>query len=153
MPISYGGQKEMAIITDLDGTWADTRHLRHLAGGPDFDAFNDKAVDAQPILWVDDAIHQWYAMGAKVIIITARSEKYRTSTTIWANRYHSHISEIHMRPVGDLREDAEVKYEILHRYILPKYDIYRAYEDHPEVVKMMEKEGLPVTMVGGWEKI
>jgi phosphoglycolate phosphatase-like HAD superfamily hydrolase len=53
--------------------------------------------------------------------------------------------------VHDGRPDVEVKREILAQ-VRQRYDVVRAWDDNPHVVALWESEGVPVTLVPGWDE-
>jgi hypothetical protein len=54
-----------------------------------------------------------------------------------------------MRSDGDYRPDYIVKKEIVDRLLI-RYDIVKAYDDNPNVVKLWSEYGIPCIVVPGW---
>lgn len=147
-----------AIIFDMDGTLVDVSSVRHhVQGGPqnnykkDFDAFHRDAVNCPPIKWVKNMAWDYHLKGYSVIQVTARSERYRSSTSWWIADNNVPSDALYMRPDGDYRPDYEVKKEILDRLLL-RYDIIAAYDDNPNIVRLWSEYGILCHVVPGWEE-
>lgn len=148
--------RPQAIVFDIDGTLVDVSSVRHhVLGGPennyrkDFDAFHREAVNCPPIKWVKNMAWDKYMMGYKILLVTARNEKYRPPTSWWIadNNVPSH--GLWMRADRDMRPDYEIKKEILDRLLL-RFDIREAYDDNPNIVRLWSEYGIPCTVVPGW---
>jgi phosphoglycolate phosphatase-like HAD superfamily hydrolase len=153
--------KPEAIIFDMDGTLVDTSSIRHLIPkltGPedtykssDFDAFHAEA-DKCPALWdnVDSAVN-WYGTGRDIIIVTARSEKYRARTESWLHaHYVPYDGLLFMRHEGDMRSDYLVKKDIL-KALQETWEIVYAVDDNPSIIELWRENGIRTHMVPGWE--
>lgn len=145
--------KPTAIIFDCDGTLCDVSSIRHLVEiglkTKNFDDFHRSSVDCPPIGWVADAARFAAEDGIKVLVVTARQEKYRALTSFWLAMHKIPSDELMMRPTGDGRPDHEVKEEILAR-LSTRYDIVKAYDDRPDVVRLWGEYGIPTVVVPGW---
>ncbi len=140
----------------MDGTLVDVSSLRHLVeGGPknnykkNFDAFHLGAVNCPPIEWVRVAAQDAKGMGYRVIQVTARQEKYRPSTSWWIADNFVPSDALYMRANDDYRPDYIVKRDILDR-LLKSYDIVKAYDDNPNVVRLWSEYNIPCVVVPGW---
>jgi phosphoglycolate phosphatase-like HAD superfamily hydrolase len=145
--------KPKAVIFDMDGTLVDVSGIRHhifTPGQKNFDAFHNDAVNCPPHEWVKWQAESYDSDGYHIIQVTARSEKYRPSTSWWLaeNQVPSHA--LYMRPDKDYRPDTEVKREIIDR-ILKRYTIVHAFDDNPAIVKLWGEYAIPCTVVPGWE--
>ncbi len=145
-----------AIVFDMDGTLVDVSSIRHhVIGGPengyrkDFDAFHNDAVNCPAIPWVLNAAVDARGMGYRVLQVTARSERYRPSTSWWIAEHFCPSDGLFMRPDRDYRPDYEVKRDILDRLLL-RYDIIQAYDDNPNVVRLWSEYDIPCVVVPGW---
>lgn len=152
--------RQRAVLVDMDGTLVDVSSIRHhvtkalRADGSyatvDFDAFHSRSVDCPPIPVTVDHVHRWHLSGHAILIVTARSEKYRPHTSWWlADNYIPHV-DLHMRDSWDSRPDYEVKKDILST-LRRKWDIVHAIDDNPSVITLWREEGIPVTVIPGWE--
>lgn len=155
--------KRLAVIYDVDGTLVDVSSVRHhvLAGlQPDgtykksknFDAFHEDAVSCPPHAWVVRTMQVWRDMGYEILIVTARSEKYRRQLDWWlAENGVACDAPPFMRTEGDYRKDYLVKGEILDR-ILKRWDVRHAYDDNPAILALWEERGIEYTEVPGWQE-
>jgi Predicted kinase len=87
-----------------------------------------------------------------VIGLSGRDEKFRTVTQDWWLDNGMEFDDFFMRPVGDTRMDAIVKYELFKEYVEPKYSVLGAFDDRPQVIRMWETIGVPVFNVGTGEE-
>lgn len=152
--------KRKAVIVDVDGTLADVSSIRHYvrkAQNPDgtwkrknFDAFHQESVNCPPILETLAHVHFWCASGHDILIVTARSERYRKQTSFWLADKAVPSDALFMRTDGDYRQDYIVKREILER-IRQRWDVVHAIDDNPSVIALWEEEGIATTMIPGWE--
>lgn len=142
----------------MDGTLVDVSSIRHLVkGGPennyrkDFDAFHRESVNCPPIDWVVESAHEAARMGFRVLQVTARQRKYIGPTSWWIAEQNVPSDGLYMRATGDFRPDYVVKREILDR-LLKRYDIVKAFDDNPAVIRLWAEYGIPCVVVPGWEE-
>lgn len=150
--------KPNAIIFDCDGTLVNVSSIRHhliptdprFTGKKNFDAFHSESVNCPPHSWVRSSflLHEYNDI--KCIVVTARQEKYRPHTSWWLSEQGLHPTEQHHRPNGDFRKDVEIKREILED-LRKRYTIVQAFDDNPAIVELWRSEGIPTTVVPGWE--
>jgi phosphoglycolate phosphatase-like HAD superfamily hydrolase len=139
-----------AVIFDMDGTLCDVRSIRHLIDGPgSFHAFHKASVNCPPHTHVVEAAHREQDAGRAVLIVTARAARYRNLTAMWLALHGVPSDAMWMRRDGDYRPDYEVKQDILRR-IRQLYRPVAAWDDNPNVIRLWEAEGIPVTVVPGW---
>lgn len=140
-----------AVIFDMDGTLCDVRGIRHLLDGPGrFHAFHTASVDCPPNQWVVDAARTHHAAGRAVLIVTARAARYRHHTAWWLALHGVPSDAMWMRGHNDYRPDYEVKRDIL-ASIRRRYRPVMAYDDNPAVLQLWREEGIPITVVPGWD--
>lgn len=136
-----------AVIFDLDCTLADTEHLMHLVESGDYDEYHRRAFDARTIPWAVECFRTWVSTNYfRGLVVTARSEKYRSQTLHWLREHNVRFSELLMRPLTDERPDDEVKWELLES-LGDQYRFYRAYDDSPAVCAMYESRGIPTVQM------
>ena len=150
--------KPKAILFDMDGTLCNVSSIRHhliptdpnYKGYKDFNAFHEESVDCPAHDWVVEDFKTAQALGFKVIVVTARSERYRPQTSWWLSEQGLVPDEHFHRADKDMRKDVEVKRDILER-IRKRYTVVRAYDDNPAIIELWESEGINTTIVPGWE--
>lgn len=152
--------KKAAVIVDMDGTLVDVSSIRHYVREgqlPDgsyskvnFDAFH-KASGLCPAIWptVDKVMHYWERR-LDILIVTARGRQYDKVTRDWLYKYSIPYNELFMRDVGDMRKDVDVKRDILAE-IEERWTVVHAIDDNPNVITLWEENGIPTTVVPGWE--
>jgi len=144
--------KPPAVICDVDGTMCDVSAVRHFVARPrrDFDAFHAASAECPPITETITWIEEMADAGHRILVVTARMEKWRELTATWVARNVTRpIAELAMRADGDFRPDFEVKREI-HAALSRRYDIRHAVDDNPHVIRLWTEIGIPVRVVPGW---
>jgi hypothetical protein len=146
-----------AVIVDVDGTLADVSAFRHFVTlGPerkrkDFHAFHDAASGAPVIESTLDLVRDFQATGHAIIVVTARDAVWEGPTRWWLNLNDVPWDRIFHRPAGDRRKDFVVKSEILARIRAEGFVPVHAIDDNPNVIALWHAEGIPTTIVPGWE--
>lgn len=140
-PYVHDLSKPPAYIVDTDGTVADHRGVR---SPYDTNKYSQDRVHQH----VANVVNALYNDGYLVIGLSGRDEAFREVTQEWwlDNRIPFH--EFFMRPQGDKRMDAIVKYELFKEHIEPRYQVVGAFDDRPQVIRMWETIGVPVFNVG-----
>lgn len=150
---------EDAVIFDCDGTLFDVSSIRYLLNGirangkPDknFDRFHEEGVNVPVHEWVAEAARQFHKDQIAVLIVTARKHKWRNHTA-WALALNDIPSDgLWMRGNNDNRPDYEVKKDILRQIRGHGYNVIHAFDDNPAVIQLWKEEGIPTTIVPGWE--
>lgn len=133
-----------AIIIDVDGTVA-------LMG--DRDPYDWARVhEDTPNGPVIQVVRTVVASGCTPIVVSGRLARCEDATRRWLAEhvFHGGLSddfELHMRPVGDGRPDAELKAEIYATIIAPRYSVLGVFDDRDSVVAMWRSLGLTVFQV------
>lgn len=153
--------KKKAIIVDMDGTLVDVSGIRHYVREsllPDgtyskknFDDFHKASILCPAHHSVIDSVENYWTRRYDVIVVTARSERYRKTTTDWLYKYAVPYTTLYMRPEGDYRADVEVKRDIYNDLIYPKWRVDYAIDDNPNVINLWRSLGIYVMVVPGWE--
>jgi hypothetical protein len=137
----------------MDGTLVDVSSIRHLVAEGEkirnFDEFHKRSVDCPPINWVKAHAIAAKELGFTVLQVTARSEKYQSHTAWWLADQRVPSDGLYMRGRNDFRPDADVKRDIIDR-ILRKYEIVKAFDDNPSVVRLWDEYGIYCVVVPGW---
>ena len=152
-------KKPTAVIFDMDGTLADVSSIRHYlvkyeASGrthhKDFNSFHAESVNVPPHRHVVSAAQVANMLGHKVLIVTARKHMWRNQTAWWLAMHDVPSDALFMRGDFDNRKDYEVKKDILN-IIRKAYTPIHAWDDNPSIIKLWTEEGIPCTIVEGWE--
>ena len=150
---------QSAIIFDMDGTLADVSsiryHLRKYDEGnrrviKHFDAFHAESVNVPPHQHVVNATQVAHMLGHAVLIVTARKHMWRDHTAWWLAMHNVPSDMLIMRGNEDNRKDHEVKRDMLNT-IRKAYNVIHAWDDNPSIIKLWKEEGIPTTVVPGWE--
>lgn len=142
----------MIYIFDLDGTLADITHRLHFIknGSNNWREFFAACSNDMPIDSVCYLARTLYESGARIIIVTGRSDECEEATLDWLQKYKLPPSPVYMRKEGDHRPDHEVKAELLNQVIedwLEDGPIAGIFEDRKQVVDMYRARGLRVFQV------
>jgi predicted secreted acid phosphatase len=124
-----------AVVLDLDGVLADTRHrMHHLQRRPkDWDGFFAAAVD-DPVHPEGLAIaHAALEKGATVVYLSGRPERTRADTLTWLRQAGAPEGEVLLRRDGDRRPARFVKTAALRR-LARQLVVDVLVDDDPEVV-------------------
>jgi predicted kinase len=132
--------RPVAMIIDLDGTTA-------LKG--DRSPYDETRVhEDRPNQPVIGAIEAMWANGVLAIFVSGRTEACRLATEEWLTKHVNVAREaLFMRPVGDMRKDSDVKYEIFDREIRERYNVTAIWDDRNQVVQMWRSIGMTVFQV------
>lgn len=141
--------KRRAVVLDMDGTLVDIKPILHLAKSEDYEAFHRASINMSPNEKVLALAKYLNAMNFELLVVTARSERFRSICEAWNHKHQVPVDAIFMRNDDDLRPDYEVKSDI-HAQLLKDYEIWLAVDDNPEVLSMWESKGVAILDVGGW---
>jgi beta-phosphoglucomutase-like phosphatase (HAD superfamily) len=148
-----------AVIFDMDGTLADVSSIRHHLTKFDetkrtvvkhFNRFHAESVSVPPHNHVANAAHIAHMLGHKILIVTARKHMWRHHTAWWLAMHNIPSDMLMMRGNEDNRKDYEVKKDMLET-IRQAYNVIHAWDDNPNIIKLWTEEGIPTTVVPGWE--
>lgn len=149
--------KPNAVIFDLDGCLADVTEYRHhvvkshpnFSGKKNFDAFHSESIDAPRI---ENICHLAKSLSNSnaILIVTARKNRWMFETLEWLDSNEIPYLEVYMRPDSDGRKAEDVKLDILNN-IKSRYNVILAVDDSPYNVQMFIKNGIPATLVPGWQ--
>jgi predicted kinase len=120
------------VIVDLDGTLA-------LFGDKNpYDRDFEKDIVNNPIsILMDKMIH-----GISIIIVSGRSDKFRTITENWLFNNDIQYESLYMRKSGDTRKDCIIKEEIFNTYIRDKFNPVLVIDDRDQTVAYWRSIGL-----------
>lgn len=141
-----------AVIFDMDGTLCNVSSILHHLEEPhrNFHRFHRESVNCPPNPHVVQGAIEAYEAGHTILIVTARVFKYCWETMFWLTEHLPvPYEQLYMRQDGDYRPDGVVKLEILDLIDEDGYDVIHAWDDNPQVIKVWESQGIPVTVVEG----
>lgn len=131
-----------AYIVDIDGTLADHEGIRSPYDTSRYHL--DTAHDDVCKLVLDLA-----SMGYRILFVSGRDAAFREVTSQWIYANTGVRAEhLFMRPEGDKRNDAIVKYELYNENIRGKYDVVGVFDDRGRVLRMWRAIGLTTFAVG-----
>lgn len=129
-----------AILCDIDGTVA----LHGDRNPYDTSRYHED----QPNTPVIEAVRRERDAGLEIVFCSGRSAAFFDITAKWIldNVFPERETgfSLHMRKVGDVRNDAIVKNELFDEHIRDRYDVRRIYDDRDRVVAMWRSLGLTV---------
>ena len=139
---------ENVVLCDLDGTLCDIEHRLKYGKGEEknwdkfFSGISDDKLRYDVRTKVLDA-----TIGNKLILVSARPEKYRKVTEDWLYNYGIDYEVLIMREDNDKRNDTEVKSDMYEKYF-KNLNIIKIFDDRPRVIRMWREKGLEVEDVG-----
>lgn len=151
--------KPSAVIFDMDGTLANVHSIRHHLTRFDatkrrvvkhFDRFHAESVNVPPHSHVVNAAQVAHMLGHNVLIVTARKHMWRHHTAWWLAMHDVPSDALFMRANNDNRPDFDVKKDILST-IRQAWNPIHAWDDNPSIIALWKQEGIPHTVVDGWE--
>lgn len=143
------------VIFDMDGTLANVSSIRHylkpdIHHGKDFDTFHAESVNVPPHSHVVNAAQVAKLLGHDVVIVTARKHMWRHQTAWWLAMHGVPSDALFMRGNKDQRKDYDVKKDILST-IRQAWTPIHAWDDNPNIIRLWNEEGIPCTVVPGWQ--
>lgn len=135
-----------AWILDIDGTLAINDGHRGWYG-PEAEA---KVGDDKPNQRILDVAWALRFAGAKLIVMSGRTEGCRTETEGWLEEHLGPYEALHMRAVGDQREDSIVKAELFDTHVRDHYNVHGVLDDRDSVVRMWRDDLGLTTLQVGW---
>lgn len=148
------------FLCDIDGTVADLTHrLKYIAKDqrddkgkrihPNWKKFFAACVMDEPITPVIETIQLLSRAGARIIMMSGRSDEVRYETEQWLKEHDVPFDSMYMRRAGDTRQDAIVKAELLAQVVdaYPFSEIVAVFDDRQQVVDMYRDMGIKVYQV------
>jgi len=128
-----------AYVFDIDGTLA-------IKGDRDVYDYTKVRLDTprEGVLNTLLALQHFYPL----IAVSGRDDSCKDVTLEWLGRLGLAPRVLHMRKMGDNRDDVIIKKEIFLGEILPKYYTMAVFDDRPKVVRSWRRMGLEVFAVG-----
>jgi uncharacterized HAD superfamily protein len=144
--------KPTAYIFDVDGTLANVDPFLPLIrnGNKDYESFHLLSIDAIPNFNVVQMLNNAYSDNNAIIIVTSRKEKWRALTSLWLKNNNISSDALFMRLDNDDRSHYDIKKDILDR-ISQMWDVVHAVDDHPDIIRLWEENGISTTKIGTWD--
>lgn len=139
------GYRPNAFIFDIDGT------LAHIDPANPRDIYDGSRVEEDLLDPSLDMIASRLERENYLLVVSGRDEKYRNATARWLRSKEVSRDSLYMRPKGDTRHDAAVKYEIAQR-IVEDYNVLGVFDDRSRVVQMWRTAGFKTFHVEDWIK-
>jgi hypothetical protein len=96
-----------------------------------------------------DAAREAHARGRAVLVMTGRDRRWERLTAMWLALHDVPSAGLWMRGRGDYRPDYVIKRELL-RSVRQRYNVLRAWDDNPNVIRLWNEEDIPVEVVPGY---
>jgi predicted kinase len=142
---AYDNHLPDAVLVDIDGTVA----LIPEGGRSPYDRTRvSEDIPNWPVIDLIrcfiDAHSAWH-----IIFVSGRegTEQCRTDTLKWLEGVGFIDRPLYMRPEGDMRNDAVIKYELYNKHIRGKFNVRYVVDDRNRVVEMWRSLGLTVLQV------
>lgn len=142
-----------AILFDRDGTLASCFKRPTDRSNSAWAEFNASLCFDAPVPLVAGILRS-IRPGVTRIMVSGRAEgdwpgdrRRRFLMQDWIAKNDLPIDELYMRTGGDGRVDSVVKHEILHRDLLPHWDIRYAIDDRQSIVDVWREHGIPTLHV------
>jgi predicted kinase len=139
MPYVPDEAKPKAVIFDIDGTLALSRHR----GPYDFDRCETDELNGP----VAQALTMYAAAGFWVILLSGRQSEYREHTLRWLSTAGLPWCDLFMRAEGDRRSDDIVKAELFDEHVRHRFNVAAIYDDRDRVVALWRRMGLTCMQV------
>lgn len=148
-----------AVIFDIDGSLANVSSIRHYLNRfdekkrrnvKDFNAFHAESVNVPPHDHVVNAAQVAKMLGHDVIVVSSRRHMWRHHSAWWLAMHSVPSDALFMRGNDDHRPDYEVKRDIL-AMIRKAWNPIHAWDDNPAIIRLWAEEGIPHSIVPGWE--
>lgn len=129
-----------AIVVDLDGTLC-----LHNGRNP----YDESGIPLDtPDPAVLAVVHAFHRDGFQILFTSGRRERTRDANQQWLARHVPDIPyRLFLRPDGDGRDDALVKFEMYRDHLHDRYAIIAVFDDRDRVVNMWRSVGLKCMQV------
>jgi FMN phosphatase YigB (HAD superfamily) len=131
------------VLFDIDNTLADMDHRLHYMEREtvDWDEFEDQCIYDQPIMSTIIAAQALRALGKQVWCWTGRRERIRSQTEVWLRNNGVPFEQLLMKPTSEETPTELLKLRWLQQGPVPSDRVICAYDDDPQVVKVLREQG------------
>lgn len=133
-PLEYDPALPWAVVFDTDGTTA-----HHNRSPYDYARCYTDSVDPNMRMLLRIINEQGAFDRIALIGMSGRPDTWRDMTEQWYRTNQIWYDEFYMREAGDSRNDADVKQEMVDKYIRGKYNVLMWFDDRDRVVRRLRK--------------
>jgi hypothetical protein len=147
VPLEYDPELPWVIVFDTDGTTAVHHRSPYDYARAGTDTVNENVATVLRILRDEDmAGGVWYDP-IHMMGMSGRPQEWRELTENWYKQVAKiPYDEFHMR-IDPKANDADVKHEMVEKYIRGKYNVLMWFDDRDRVVRRLRKLGICVAQV------
>lgn len=140
---SAAGEMVPAVIVDIDGTLADTRHRDCFKQQKDWDGYFARVHDDGVMMETVDRVKAHKGEGRMILLMTGRPEKLRVATMNWLDVHGIPYDALYMRPNDDRRPGFAVKEDLYTRHLLDHYQVVCVMDNDPQIIEMFTLRNIP----------
>lgn len=135
------------FVFDLDGTIAMNEHRQHFVDRPkkerDWKGFNEACGEDTPCNALSLILPALKASGHTIAILSGRDGAQKQLTEYWLLLHNIPYDYLHMRAIGDHREDSILKLEMMRQLEAhyPDLPVQCIFDDRKRVVDMWRANG------------
>jgi acid phosphatase class B len=138
-----------AVIFDIDGTLSTiSKERQELIRKRSWDKFHRLSICAEVNKEVVASLVAHWEAGIKIILLTARPERWRESTIHWLEKNDIPFDSLRMRIDGDKRRSNHSKKEHV-KDILDWHNVLEAYDDRQQDIDLFKSFGIKTIKVEG----
>lgn len=141
-PLEHDPELPWAIVFDTDGTTA-----HHNRSPYDYARCYTDSVDPKMRMLLRIINEQGAFDRIALIGMSGRPDTWRDMTEQWYKTNQIWYDEFYMRKAGDSRNDADVKQEMVDKYIRGRYNVLMWFDDRDRVVRRIRKLGIKVAQI------
>ena len=140
-----------AVIFDFHGTLSDVSSIHHLLAKRDFDGFYEQSLSCPPIGATVLTAQQTHESGYVNLLFTGMPDRYTAGLAEWLKRHEVPVDLVRMRTKEDgFKKSFIVKRRMYLEIVDLGYYVMRAWEDNPADAALWHHQGVPVSLVPGW---
>ena len=139
------------VLCDLENTLSNSKHRMHLLKEGKHDKFQEEFKNDPPNESIINFINDYYNnnYGIRIVILSAKKDKYRKIAELWLKRNGVIYSELIMQSDNDKRLPSQFKSDYVKEN---RNSIIMALDDVWSVCEMIRSNYIPVIYVQQWDK-
>jgi len=130
------------ILTDIDGTLANTRWRDVLIGTVNWDEYHDKSQYDDPYLNMISIIRALHECEYYIVGVSSRPEKFRKLTMDWLLKHRVPLDQLLMRPNDNHQASPELKTYLVSRTLGGFDDVAFVFDDREDVIAAFRARGV-----------